>query len=136
MSNKTKKQNKVVKEVEVEEVEVEEVVETAETIEATVEDAKNEATENAEVEVKSEDSKTEVKDGNTVKVLRPVAYVKNNWKKLAADALKGAALFGAGYVVGKKVMSGGEQHSETETEVIDAEFVEKNDDVDVNTEEE
>ena len=128
MSNKTKKQNKVVKEAEV----VEEVVETAETIEATVEDAKNEVTENAEVEAKTEDSKTEVKGENTVKVLRPVAYVKNNWKKLAADALKGAALFGAGYVVGKKVMSGGEQHSETE--VIDAEFVEKNDDVDVNTE--
>lgn len=133
MSNKTKKQNKVVKEAEVEE---EEVVETAETIEATVEDAKNEATENAEVEAKSEDSKTEV-EVETKKELRPVAYVKNNWKKLAANALKGAALFGAGYVVGKKVMSGGEQHpSETETEVIDAEFVEKNDDVDVTTEEE
>lgn len=131
MSNKTKKQNKVVKEAEVVE---EGVVETAETIEATVEDAKNEVTENAEVEAKSEDSETEVKEEKTVKVLRPVAYVKNNWKKLAADALKGAALFGAGYVVGKKVMSGGEQHSETETEVIDAEFVEKNDDVDVNTE--
>lgn len=127
MSNKTKKQNKVVKEAEV--VEEETVVETAETIEATVENAKNEVTENAEVEVKSEDSETEVKEEKTVKVLRPVAYVKNNWKKLAADALKGAALFGAGYVVGKKVMSGGEQHSETETEVIDAEFVEKNDDV-------
>lgn len=133
MSNKTKKQNKVVKEAEVVE---EEVVETAETIEATVEDVKNEVTENAEVEAKSEDSETEVKEEKTVKVLRPVAYVKNNWKKLAADALKGAALFGAGYVVGKKVMSGGEQHSETETGVIDAEFVEKNDDVDVNTEEE
>ncbi len=133
MSNKTKKQNKVVKEAEV--VEEETVVETAETIEATVENAKNEVTENAEVEAKTEDSETEVKDGNTVKVLRPVAYVKNNWKKLAANALKGAALFGAGYVVGKKVMSGGEQHSETETEVIDAEFVEKNDDVETQEEE-
>ena len=132
MSNKTKKANKVVKEAE---VEVEEVVETAETIEATVEDAKNEATENAEVETESKDSETEV-EVETKKELRPVAYVKNNWKKLAANALKGAALFGAGYVVGKKVMSGGEQHSETETEVIDAEFVEKNDDVDVTTEEE
>lgn len=132
MSNKTKKQNKVVKEAE---VEVEEVVETAETIEATVEDAKNEATENVEVETESKDSETEV-EVETKKELRPVAYVKNNWKKLAANALKGAALFGAGYVVGKKVMSGGEQHSETETEVIDAEFVEKNDDVDVTTEEE
>lgn len=132
MSNKTKKANKVVKEAE---VEVEEVVETAETIEATVEDAKNEATENVEVETKSKDSETEV-EVETKKELRPVAYVKNNWKKLAANALKGAALFGAGYVVGKKVMSGGEQHSETETEVIDAEFVEKNDDVDVTTEEE
>lgn len=133
MSNKTKKQNKVVKEAE---VEVEEDVETAETIEATVEDAKNEATENVEVETESKDSETEV-EVETKKELRPVAYVKNNWKKLAANALKGAALFGAGYVVGKKVMSGGEQHpSETETEVIDAEFVEKNDDVDVTTEEE
>lgn len=133
MSNKTKKANKVVKETE---VEVEEVVETAETIEATVEDAKNEATENAEVETESKDSETEV-EVETKKELRPVAYVKNNWKKLAANALKGAALFGAGYVVGRKVMSGGEQHpSETETEVIDAEFVEKNDDVDVTTEEE
>ena len=132
MSNKTKKANKVVKEAE---VEVEEVVETAETIEATVEDAKNEATENVEVETESKDSETEV-EVETKKELRPVAYVKNNWKKLAANALKGAALFGAGYVVGKKVMSGGEQHSETETEVIDAEFVEKNDDVDVATEEE
>lgn len=133
MSNKTKKANKVVKEAE---VEVEEVVETAETIEATVEDAKNEATENAEVETESKDSETEV-EVETKKELRPVAYVKNNWKKLAANALKGAALFGAGYAVGKKVMSGGEQHpSETETEVIDAEFVEKNDDVDVTTEEE
>nr|DAO57025.1 MAG TPA: hypothetical protein [Caudoviricetes sp.] len=132
MSNKTKKANKVVKEAE---VEVEEVVETAETIEATVEDAKNEATENVEVETESKDSETEV-EVETKKELRPVAYVKNNWKKLAANALKGAALFGAGYVVGKKVMSGGEQHpSETETEVIDAEFVEKNDDVDVTTEE-
>lgn len=131
MSNKTKKQNKVVKEAE---VEVEEVVETAETIEATVEDAKNEATENVEVETKSKDSETEV-EVETKKELRPVAYVKNNWKKLAANALKGAALFGAGYVVGKKVMSGGEQHP-SETEVIDAEFVEKNDDVDVTTEEE
>ena len=129
MSNKTKKANKVVKEAE---VEVEEVVETAETIEATVEDAKNEATENAEVETESKEVEVETK-----KELRPVAYVKNNWKKLAANALKGAALFGAGYAVGKKVMSGGEQHpSETETEVIDAEFVEKNDDVDVTTEEE
>ena len=134
MSNKTKKQNKVVKEEEV--IEEEEVVETAETIEATVEDAKNEATENAEVETESKDSETKV-EVETKKELRPVAYVKNNWKKLAANALKGAALFGAGYVVGKKVMSGGEQHpSETETEVIDAEFVEKNDDVDVTTEEE
>lgn len=125
MSNKTKKANKVVKEAEVEE---EEVVETAETIEVTVEDAKNEATENVEVETESKDSETEV-EVETKKELRPVAYVKNNWKKLAANALKGAALFGAGYVVGKKVMSGGEQHpSETETEVIDAEFVEKNDD--------
>ena len=132
MSNKTKKANKVVKEAE---VEVEEVVETAETIEVTVEDAKNEATENVEVETESKDSETEV-EVETKKELRPVAYVKNNWKKLAANALKGAALFGAGYVVGKKVMSGGEQHSETETEVIDAEFVEKNDDVDVTTEEE
>lgn len=132
MSNKTKKANKVVKEAE---VEVEEVVETAETIEATVEDAKNEATENVEVETESKDSETEV-EVETKKELRPVAYVKNNWKKLAANALKGVALFGAGYVVGKKVMSGGEQHSETETEVIDAEFVEKNDDVDVTTEEE
>lgn len=133
MSNKTKKANKVVKEAE---VEVEEVVETAETIEATVEDVKNEATENVEVETESKDSETEV-EVETKKELRPVAYVKNNWKKLAANALKGAALFGAGYVVGKKVMSGGEQHpSETETEVIDAEFVEKNDDVDVTTEEE
>ena len=133
MSNKTKKANKVVKEAE---VEVEEVVETAETIEATVEDAKNEATENAEVEAKSKDSETKV-EVETKKELRPVAYVKNNWKKLAANALKGAAIFGAGYVVGKKVMSGGEQHpSETETELIDAEFVEKNDDVDVATEEE
>lgn len=132
MSNKTKKANKVVKEAE---VEVEEAVETAETIEATVEDAKNEATENVEVETESKDSETEV-EVETKKELRPVAYVKNNWKKLAANALKGAALFGAGYVVGKKVMSGGEQHSETETEVIDAEFVEKNDDVDVTTEEE
>lgn len=133
MSNKTKKANKVVKEAE---VEVEEVVETAETIEATVEDAKNEATENVEVETESKDSETEV-EVETKKELRPVAYVKNNWKKLAANALKGAALFGAGYVVGKKVMSGGEQHpSGTETEVIDAEFVEKNDDVDVTTEEE
>lgn len=133
MSNKTKKQNKVVKEAEVVEEEV--VVETAETIEATVEDAKNEASENAEVEAKSEDSKTEV-EVETKKELRPVAYVKNNWKKLAANALKGAALFGAGYMVGKKVMSGGEHNpSETETEVIDAEFVEKNDDVDVTTEE-
>lgn len=132
MSNKTKKANKVVKEAE---VEVEEVVETAETIEATVEDAKNEATENVEVETESKDSETEV-EVETKKELRPVAYVKNNWKKLAANALKGAALFGAGYVVGKKVRSGGEQHSETETEVIDAEFVEKNDDVDVTTEEE
>lgn len=130
MSNKTKKQNKVVKEAEVVE---EEVVETAETIEATVEDAKNEATENAEVETESKDSETEV-EVETKKELRPVAYVKNNWKKLAANALKGAALFGAGYVVGKKVMSGGEQHP-SETEVIDAEFVEKNDDVDVTTEE-
>jgi hypothetical protein len=130
MSNKTKKANKVVKEAE---VEVEEVVETAETIEATVEDAKNEATENVEVETESKDSETEV-EVETKKELRPVAYVKNNWKKLAANALKGAALFGAGYVVGKKVISGGEQHSETE--VIDAEFVEKNDDVDVTTEEE
>lgn len=129
MSNKTKKANKVVKEAE------EEVVETAETIEATVEDAKNEATENVEVETESKDSETEV-EVETKKELRPVAYVKNNWKKLAANALKGAALFGAGYVVGKKVMSGGEQHSETKTEVIDAEFVEKNDDVDVTTEEE
>nr|DAI32910.1 MAG TPA: hypothetical protein [Caudoviricetes sp.] len=133
MSNKTKKANKVVKEAE---VEVEEDVETVETIEATVEDAKNEATENVEVETESKDSETEV-EVETKKELRPVAYVKNNWKKLAANALKGAALFGAGYVVGKKVMSGGEQHpSETETEVIDAEFVEKNDDVDVTTEEE
>lgn len=132
MSNKTKKANKVVKEAE---VEVEEVVETAETIEATVEDAKNEATENVEVETESKDSETEV-EVETKKELRPVAYVKNNWKKLAASALKGAALFGAGYVVGKKVISGGEQHSKTETEVIDAEFVEKNDDVDVTTEEE
>lgn len=133
MSNKTKKANKVVKEAE---VEVEEVVETAETIEATVEDAKNEATENVEVETESKDSETEV-EVETKKELRPVAYVKNNWKKLAANALKGAAVFGAGYVVGKIVMSGGEQHpSETETEVIDAEFVEKNDDVDVTTEEE
>lgn len=132
MSNKTKKANKVIKEAE---AEVEEVVETAETIEATVEDAKNEATENVEVETESKDSETEV-EVETKKELRPVAYVKNNWKKLAANALKGAALFGAGYVVGKKVMSGGEQHSETKTEVIDAEFVEKNDDVDVTTEEE
>lgn len=133
MSNKTKKQNKVVKEAEV--IEEEEVVETAETIEAAVEDAKNEANENAEVEAKSEDSKTEV-EVETKKELRPVAYVKNNWKKIAANALKGAALFGAGYVVGKKVMSGGEQHpSETETEVIDAEFVEKNDDVETQEEE-
>lgn len=131
MSNKTKKQNKVVKEAEV--IEEEEVVETAETIEATVEDTKNEATENAEVETESKDSETEV-EVETKKELRPVAYVKNNWKKLAANALKGAAFFGAGYVVGKKVMSGGEQHSENETEVIDAEFVEKNDDVDVTTE--
>ena len=132
MSNKTKKANKVVKEAE---VEVEEVVETAETIEATVEDAKNEATENVEVETESKDSETEV-EVETKKELRPVAYVKNNWKKLAANALKGAALFGAGYVVGKKVMSGGEQHpSETETEVIDAEFVEKNDDVETQEEE-
>lgn len=132
MSNKTKKANKVVKEAE---VEVEEVVETAETIEATVEDAKNEATENAEVETESKDSETEV-EVETKKELRPVAYVKNNWKKLAANALKGAAFFGAGYVVGKKVMSGGEQHpSETETEVIDAEFVEKNDDVETQEEE-
>lgn len=131
MSKKTKKANKVVKEAE---VEVEEVVETAETIEATVEDAKNEATENVEVETESKNSETEV-EVETKKELRPVAYVKNNWKKLAANALKGAALFGAGYVVGKKVMSGGEQHP-SETEVIDAEFVEKNDDVDVTTEEE
>ena len=132
MSNKTKKANKVVKEAE---VEVEEVVETAETIEATVEDAKNEATENVEVETESKDSETEV-EVETTKELRPVAYVKNNWKKLAANALKGAALFGAGYVVGKKVMSGGEQHpSETETEVIDAEFVEKNNDVETQEEE-
>ena len=132
MSNKTKKANKVVKEAE---VEAEEVVETAETIEATVEDAKNEATENVEVETESKDSETEV-EVETKKELRPVAYVKNNWKKLAANALKGAALFGAGYVVGKKVMSGGEQHpSETETEVIDAEFVEKNDDVETQEEE-
>ena len=132
MSNKTKKANKVVKEAE---VEVEEVVETAETIEATVEDAKNEATENVEVETESKDSETEV-EVETKKELRPVAYVKNNWKKLAANALKGAALFGAGYVVGKKVMSGGEQHpSETETEVIDAEFVERNNDVETQEEE-
>lgn len=130
MSNKTKKQNKVVKEAEV--IEEEEVVET---VEATVEDGKNEATENAEVEAKTKDSETEV-EVETKKELRPVAYVKNNWKKLAANALKGAALFGAGYVVGKKVMSGGEQHpSETKTEVIDAEFVEKNDDVETQEEE-
>ena len=122
MSNKSKKMNKVVKPAEV--IEEEEVVETTETIEATVEDAKNEAAENAEVEVKTKDSETEVKDENTVKVLKPVAYVKNNWKKLAANALKGAALFGAGYVVGKKVMSGGEQHPSETHEVVDAEFTE------------
>lgn len=131
MSNKTKKSNKVVKEAEV--IEEEEVAETAETIEATVEDAKNEATENAEVETESKDSETEV-EVETKKELRPVAYVKNNWKKLAANALKGAALFGAGYAVGKKVMSGGEQYP-SETEVIDAEFVEKNDDVETQEEE-
>lgn len=133
MSNKTKKQNKVVKEAEVIE---EEVVETAETIEAAVEDAKNEATENAEVETESNDSGAVV-EVETKKVFKPIAKVKDiNWKKAAADALKVAVGFGAGYVVGKKVMSGGEQHpSENETEVIDAEFVEKNDDVDVTTEE-
>ena len=132
MSNKTKKSNKVVKEAEV--VEEEEVVETAETIEATVEDAKNEVTEAAEAETESKDSETEVAV-ETKKVLKPVAYVKNNWKKLAVKALEGAVLFGAGYAVGKKVMSGGEQHpSETETEVIDAEFVEKNDDVETQEE--
>lgn len=118
MSNKTKKQNKVVKE--------EEVVETAETIEAAVEDEK---TENVEAETESNDSGAVV-EVETKKVFKPIAKVKDiNWKKAAADALKVAVGFGVGCAVAKKVMSGGEQHSENETEVIDAEFVEKNDDV-------
>lgn len=131
MSNKTKKLNKVVKEAEVIEEEVEE---TAEVVEATVEDAKNEVTEVVEAETESKDSETKV-EVETKKVLKPVAYVKNNWKKLAADAIKGAVIFGVGVAVGKKLTGGVEQPSETTDEVIDAEFVEKNDDVNVDVEE-
>ena len=60
--------------------------------------------------------------------------MKDNWKKIAANTLKGAALFGAGYVVGKK-LTGGEQYSESD-QVVDAEFKEiENDDVNVDVEE-
>lgn len=131
MSNKTKKQNKVVKEAEVIE---EEVVETAEVVEAAAEDTKNEVTEVVEAETESKDSETEVVV-ETKKVLKPVAYVKNNWKKIAAKAIEGAVIFGAGIAVGKKLTEGVEQPSETTEEVIDAEFVEKNDDVNVDVEE-
>ncbi len=130
MSNKTKKMNKAVKEAEV--IEEEEVVETAK-VEATVEDAKNEATEVEETETESKDSETEVVV-ETKKVLRPVAYVKNNWKKLTVKAIEGVVVFGVGVAVGSK-LSGGEQPSETTEEVIDAEFVEKNDDVETQEEE-
>lgn len=119
MSNKTKKMNKAVKEAEVVE---EEVVETAEVVEATVENAKNEVTEVVETETESNDSEKEVVV-ETKKELRPVAYVKNNWKKIAVKALEGAIVFGAGIAVGKK-LTGGEQPSETTEEVIDAEFTE------------
>lgn len=129
MSKKTKKMNKVAKAEELKE----EVEETAEVVEATVEDAKNEATEVVKVENESKDSETEVVV-ETKKVLKPVAYVKDNWKKIAANTLKGAVLFGAGYVVGKK-LTGGEQHSESD-QVVDAEFKEiENDDVNVDVEE-
>lgn len=122
MSNKTKKQNKVVKEAEV----VEEEIET-EAVEATVENEKTETNENVEAEAESKDSGAVV-EVETKKVFKPIAKVKDiNWKKAGADALKIAVGFGVGCFVAKKAMSGG--HSETETEVIDAEFVEKNDDV-------
>lgn len=130
MSNKTKKSNKVAKEAEVIE---EEVVESAEVVEAAAENTKNEVTEVVEAETESKDSETEVVV-ETKKVLKPVAYVKNNWKKIAAKAIEGAVLFGVGVAVGKK-LTGGEQSSETTEEVIDAEFVEKNDDVNVDVEE-
>ena len=116
MSNKTKKMNKANKEAEV----VEEVVETAEVVEAAVEDAKNEVTE--VVETESKDSEKEVVV-ETKKELRPVAYVKNNWKKIAVKALEGAIVFGAGIAVGKK-LSGGEAPSEVTEDPIDAEFTE------------
>lgn len=128
MSNKTKKQNKVVKEAEV----VEEEIET-EVVEATVENEKTETNENVEAETESKDSGAVV-EVETKKVFKPFAKAKDiNWKKAAADALKIAVGFGVGCVVAKKAMSGGHP---SETEVIDAEFVEKNDDVDVTTEEE
>lgn len=126
----SKKNKKVVKEAEVVE---EEVVETAEVVEAAVEDAKNEVTEVVETETESNDSETKV-EVETKKELRPVAYVKNNWKKIAVKALEGAIVFGAGIAVGKK-LTGGEQPSEVTEEVIDAEFVEKNDDVETQEEE-
>lgn len=118
MSNKTKKMNKANKEAEV----VEEVVETAEVVEAAVEDAKNEVTEVVETETESKDSEKEVVV-ETKKELRPVAYVKNNWKKIAVKALEGAIVFGAGIAVGKK-LSGGETPSEVTEDPIDAEFTE------------
>lgn len=131
MSNKTKKQNKVVKEAEL--IEEEEAVETAEVVEATAEDAKNEVTEVVEAETESKDSETEV-EVETKKVLKPVAYVKNNWKKIAAKAIEGAVVFGVGVAVGKK-LTGGEQPSETTEEVIDAEFKEVENDVETQEEE-
>lgn len=130
MSNKTKKQNKVVKEAEVIE---EEVVETDKVVETAAENTKNEVTEVVEAETESKDSETKV-EVETKKVLKPVAYVKNNWKKIAAKTIEGVVLFGVGVAVGKK-LTGGEQPSETTEEVIDAEFVEKNDDVNVDVEE-
>ena len=129
MSNKTKKMNKVAKAEELKE----EVVETAEVVEATVEDAKNEVTEVVEAENESKDSETEVVV-ETKKVLKPVAYLKNNWKKIAVKTFEGAVIFGAGIAVGKK-LTGGEQPSESD-QVVDAEFKEiENDDVNVDVEE-
>ena len=126
MSNKTKKMNKVEKAAEVVE---EEEIENAEVVEATVEETETKTNEAAEVEAESsEDSEVEAKE-KTVKVLRPVAYIKGlNWKKALADAGKIAVGLGIGYVVGKKAMGGHEEPSETTQEVIDAEFtVEEND---------
>lgn len=133
MSNKTKKSNKVEKATKAVE---EEVIEAVEAVDAAVESDKAESTEIVEAETESKDSEAEV-TVETIKVFKPFAKAKEvNWKKLAADTLKVVAGGVAGYVVAKKVIGGGEEHSPETAEVVDAEFVEVNDDVDVATEEE